>query len=457
MTRRALDRLPLDEAVREIFSWPVTPTFKRLSDEHLEQTGRNLLNLWGEVAIDPDALGDLQIEMELEDGRPTPVGGRELAVIVVIHCLSFLNEVLNEISRRGRDLNLGDKWMSEPMRHWMERARNDPEDRLERLTTVYWAFLVSILSIPLLREVQRVEPYAAATFEMQSHWALGGLNQLRQSLVGSEREELLGEMALGTALRLAWSTYAGLNDQAHGMWKSTAGLHPGPFSTLRPRELAALASRSPVMARRYGEKRVEKVFETQLSLIIQSLGFVVVQTRSGERRVDLLCIAGGPGGGFTFLLEAKSTARAYGFPTSDERALADYVADVRRSLDTLPPLRFLLLVGPSPSRTLQSKIRRFESEHSIPTRFMTAGALANLREGLAGPIRAPMFETGLLASPWVVADETVTQFISAQRQAESAHAGLVRTLLSSSDWPREKPPRTKRGTGGPRASTKRGP
>jgi hypothetical protein len=189
------------------------------------------------------------------------------------------------------------------------------------------------------------------------------------------------------------------------------------------------------MVDRYGEKRVEKVFETQLSLLVQSLGFAVVRTRSGERRVDLLCIAGGPGE-FTFLLEAKTSARPYSFSTADERALSEYVRDVRRSVaGNIPALRFVLLVGASPAKTLASKLQRFEAENSVPTRFMKAGALVRLRAGLPGPVRAPTLEARLLASPSVVPDEVVDDVITKQRDVEMAHTGFVRTLLGSSDWP----------------------
>lgn len=46
----------------------------------------------------------------------------------------------------------------------------------------------------------------------------------------------------------------------------------GPFSSIRLTELAPLANRDARMSKKYGNKRIEKVFEQQLALIVQSFG-----------------------------------------------------------------------------------------------------------------------------------------------------------------------------------------
>lgn len=76
----------------------------------------------------------------------------------------------------------------------------------------------------------------------------------------------------------------------------------GPFSSIRLAELAPLANRDARMSKKYGTKQIEKVFEQQLALIVQSFSLYV---RTGQRTVDLICISADPTARFTFLLEAK--------------------------------------------------------------------------------------------------------------------------------------------------------
>jgi hypothetical protein len=388
MSRRALEGLPVREAAQEVLSWsPTTDEWlKSLSDRQLEQAAGGLLDVWGTVALSHDALGDLVIENE--DGDE--LAGRELVTVVVLHCAIFVNDLLREKIRRGGDISPGSDWFKEPIRRHLDPDR-ELAGLVEHFTMAYWGFLTSVLGTPLMRELQPIEPYATAIFEEQSHNALGALNSIRQDLGegGSKYGELLGEFGLSAALRLLWDIYRGLRDQAEGLWKSGDPVHPGPYSQMRLRELPALASRASVMVDRYGEKRVEKVFETQLSLLVQSLGFAVVRTRSGERRVDLLCIAGGPGE-FTFLLEAKTSARPYSFSTADERALSEYVRDVRRSVaGNIPALRFVLLVGASRGQNSRLQVAEVRGGELRPDAIYESGCPREIAGGLAGPSPGP--------------------------------------------------------------------
>src|SRR6202041_1722740 len=89
----------------------------------------------------------------------------------------------------------------------------------------------------------------------------------------------------------------------------------GPFSLLRLPELQLLASQDPRMQQRYGPKQVEKNFELQLALLMQSFGFYVIRTRVGERTVDLICISGDPTASYTLMVEAKTSKAPYAMPT----------------------------------------------------------------------------------------------------------------------------------------------
>ena len=66
----------------------------------------------------------------------------------------------------------------------------------------------------------------------------------------------------------------------------TEGHLPGPFSALRLSELQLLAERAATAGARYGYANLARRFEQQLSLLVQSLGFIVIRTRTGERTVD---------------------------------------------------------------------------------------------------------------------------------------------------------------------------
>jgi hypothetical protein len=110
------------------------------------------------------------------------------------------------------------------------------------------------------------------------------------------------------------------SDEAAGWNKEHAF---GPFSAIRLDEVSLLARRDGTMTRKYGEKHVERVFEQQLALIVQSLGLYVVQTKTGTRTIDLVCISPDTTVHASILVEAKTSTHPYGLPTKDERALRE--------------------------------------------------------------------------------------------------------------------------------------
>ncbi|MFJ8603327.1 hypothetical protein ACIREM_32365 [Streptomyces shenzhenensis] len=142
------------------------------------------------------------------------------------------------------------------------------------------------------------------------------------------------------------------------------------------RELSDLASRRDTVVEKYGEKNVESKFEESLNLLFQGLGFMVIPTRQGQRRVDLICIsAGGDGDPYTVLVEAKSSHSGYTLPTKDARAITEYVHSVRDRLRTLPPLRLVLIVGPDGAKTLDGKVKELDYELPVSVRYISARTL----------------------------------------------------------------------------------
>jgi hypothetical protein len=204
----------------------------------------------------------------------------------------------------------------------------------------------------------------------------------------------------------------------------------GPFSSIRLTELAPLANRDARMSKKYGNKRIEKVFEQQLALIVQSFGLYVVSTRTGQRTVDLICISADPTARFTFLLEAKTSARPYALPRDDARALLEYIREVRGGLTTLPPLHFVLMVGPSSSATLEKKLQGLEAEAGLPIRYCSADELAQLREVVAGPLPLNDFADHLLLASRVVPAGFAQTMRSRVDELRSSHEALVRTMLA---------------------------
>jgi hypothetical protein len=206
----------------------------------------------------------------------------------------------------------------------------------------------------------------------------------------------------------------------------------GPFSHLRIREFPELAKRTQAMKKKYGERHIETIFEDQLALLAQSLGFYVVRARRGTRRVDLLCLTTGGAELYTALIEAKTSGRPYAFPTDDQRALREYVEDVRATLATLPTLRFLLLVGYRAASTLEAKLRDFETEVGVPVRFVDAEALVTLRDRLPGPVPLGAFRDMLVRSESRVLDLSFVDAVAAAfEKGHEAHVKFVQELMSS--------------------------
>jgi hypothetical protein len=204
---------------------------------------------------------------------------------------------------------------------------------------------------------------------------------------------------------------------------------PGVFSSIRLEELSLLAKRHKPILQLYGEKHVEKVFEHQLALIAQSFGFYVVSTRTGERTVDLVCIGTNPTP-LTALVEGKTTSQPYSLPTKDQRALLEYVGEVKRTLQTLPPLRFVLIIGSEVTKTVPAKLRRLETTAGVPMRFCSAQSIADLREAVPGPVDLDILTESLLAGPHVLGPEFVREVADKQRAGQEAYSQFVRALFN---------------------------
>ena len=196
-------------------------------------------------------------------------------------------------------------------------------------------------------------------------------------------------------------------------------------------ELSQLARRTDSIVQRYGKTGVETRFETQLALLMQSFGFLVIKTERAQRRIDLVCIAQSPEKeSYTLLLEAKTTAANYALPTKDSRAIAEYVSSVRSALKTLPPLRLVIVAGNTPAKTVAAKIGTLEAECGVPIRYCDALLLARLRREVPGPIDSSSFLRVCIAAGRILGSLEINQLIKSDTTLRDAHSDFVQTLLT---------------------------
>jgi len=192
------------------------------------------------------------------------------------------------------------------------------------------------------------------------------------------------------------------------------------------RELPLLASRSPLMKKKYGEKKVEKVFEQQLALIFQSFGLTVIPARMGEAGADLLCIS--REAKFSFLVDAKSSGKPYTLPKADRRALADYAKEFGTWLADLPDLEFILVVGPTPGKTLERRLKELEVDVHKPVRFASAQLIRKMRDELPGPVIPEVFKKSILSSPNLLPEDLFAALKDASENIAETYGIFVERL-----------------------------
>jgi len=235
------------------------------------------------------------------------------------------------------------------------------------------------------------------------------------------------------ALRFARTATEYMKDTAHTVMTFRGAMSDGEsrgvFSHIHTSELPRLASRDKFAKEKYGDKRVETALEEQLSLVLQSLGFFVTSARRAERTVDIVCRSADPRERAAFLLEAKSSSRAYALPAKDGRAISAYVQSVRRNWDYPAEFKFVLIVGPAAARTLPEKLRQLEAELGIPIRFSTAQDIAALRESLPAAAPVAALVDAVLTSTHVLPNGYWRPVVERFEELAAAHSNSVRTLL----------------------------
>lgn len=282
------------------------------------------------------------------------------------------------------------------------------------MSTLYFTklFSTTVNEIPPTKTMQAIFHRALADFQRST------------VLCKNEYEKLAGNRLLHSVLELAATVYDDIAE-----WQSPH--KPSIFSAINIKDLSGLSSRSPVLLKKYGERNVDKLFERQLSLIFQSLGFYVIPSKIGENTVDLICISSDPLNKFTFLVEAKSSKSPYSLPKKDSRAVIDYISNIKQALQSLPNLSFVLFIGQKPSKTIANKLKHLESTTAMPIRYASAEDLANFRESIPGPVSFKVFHDILLTSGSLLNGSTFSNIAACMNAEQEAHNAFVGAMLAA--------------------------
>lgn len=289
------------------------------------------------------------------------------------------------------------------------------------IISLYLSCLIPTYFTGLFRPIQ-VPNFPISEFEEGSHNNMHSLHEYSFSAPHPDLQRCARRLAHGL-LDLLKTIYS--SEQV--VWNKDH--KSGPFSALRTPELALLASRDKKLLTRYGTKQVEKVFERQLALLFQSFGFYVVETKSGQKTVDLICISSDPRKTMTILVEAKTSGKPYSLPTKDRRALTEYAKDVKKSLTSMPALEFVLIIGPQPVSTLEGRLNELEAEIQTPVRYITAAKLAAIRECMPGPLPMETLRNDVIRSDTRILKDLDKSILETHQRQQQAHSLFVNTML----------------------------
>lgn len=247
-------------------------------------------------------------------------------------------------------------------------------------------------------------------------------HMLTKCLIDAEDDET--RRLLGSILMAAQSAWAEMLQGVKRPWL----LQSHVFSVSEGAELPAIAERNPHLVRRYGA-RLSWIFEQETARLLQSLGLVVTSTRRFERSVDLICVVPTRPDPQLIIVDAKSTRRQYTLPASDQRALREYVEQVRRNLVTLPSLVLVVIVGPDPGVALSGRLRECSADWNVPVRYLRAATLAAIRHHLPGPPELSDLLDRIRLGPEVVEPQLVRDLFDLWHRRSAAQDELIRAWL----------------------------
>jgi hypothetical protein len=194
--------------------------------------------------------------------------------------------------------------------------------------------------------------------------------------------------------------------------------------------LVRLAKKEPSLQKSLGA-RMYTEFEKELKLLFQSFGCFVSHTRPGKRRVDLV-VAAPPPCPYVFLVEAKCYQSVYSLPTSDERALREYIGAYQQSSHTLSTLRFVLITSSKPASTLERKLVRLSASEGIPVRFVSAQNLAYLRDHLSGLVHPKLLLDSTISAGPILGKRWAESIVGSTKHREQIFDLAVQSIFGES-------------------------
>jgi hypothetical protein len=376
--------------------------------------------LWGELVIDQITLPDIELKNMPKD-MIVPTTKEEIwdSVFMTIFCYynySFFL-IIGNLQHSDLPSGLNHDSIQSFLPHDVDKA--DDIYYIRILSFDYFMCLTSLYFIPMLR----IPNMASGITTMTSLYHDSVLSIFQNCMLLTKTKRVTGFRILNSVLEYAKDTYSSAPQNKE--------YKPGIFSLIKTEELTLIASRDSKTVKQYGAKSIEKVFECQLALIMQSFGMYVVSTKIGIRTVDLICISSFPDKPYTFLIEAKTTNKSYSLPRKDFRALKEYVDDVRRTLYTLPPLRFVLISAYKPTKTLDNKLRELQADTGIPFRFISSQQIADLRENIIGLLPPDIFADKVLSSPYILEDDIVSEIEKKYTIMQKAHSDFIEAIFSA--------------------------
>jgi hypothetical protein len=389
----------------------------------------NLFSMWQQIVISKAEIPLERFEWTCQQGHKHEVEGEELRGRLLLSVSGYFDFLVARFLAKGArkgEWPFPNALRIDGFRRFIpEKGSVLDNIRLSEFRILSFNYFFSLFGLyftSLFRD--RVVPRPlCALFESIAHDALSDLFSSCFHAVGQDEKIAARRLTYGI-LNFAKHVYAEVPnlDSARRF---------GPFSMIRLDELVPLARRDALLQRRYGVKNVERVFENQLALVMQSFGLYVVSTHIGRSTVDLVCISPTADERITFLIEAKTTKTPYALPLKDSRALRDYVSDVRRSLTTLPPLSYVLIIAFEPARTIRTKLAKLEADAAVPVRFVRAQQIAELREQITGPLPLRVFSANVLMGDGILEGSFVDAVVQSYRAEQEAHRAFVDAMLSA--------------------------
>ncbi len=173
--------------------------------------------------------------------------------------------------------------------------------------------------------------------------------------------------------------------------------------------------------------KLSSEFEKEIARIFDAFGYYVSVTQVGKKRTDLIISTPKPNS-YTFMVDAKSCSTKYSFPTTDARAIEEYIADYSNLGDILPDNKFFLIISSFGTINLEAKLKVFSNKVGIPVRFMSIEVLLYIVAKSNWTIYPHDLLTAILNSNSILDKEWATNLIDNIKVKKAAFSKYLDSL-----------------------------